>query len=230
MDYLDYYFERNTDFGSTNGVINRKIKLVNVFYPNLIRSNAVLINSTTTFIRQNNVIPPVEIQQLTWDNREYDLNSFVSHINDFIRDNFSENDLVLEIVDNERVQWRNTSQNIIWRILLPDLSHSSFFSPTLQGQLLINAGITTESFIPDLNSGISNLEIRFSDNNLLQVPWIGNYLSQTVYTFPEPLEIHLKNANRVEIRATFGGADQFGTLVTPLRRVLRIGFIEMKMT
>ena len=226
MDYLDYYFERNSDFGSTNGVVNRKIKLVNIFYPNLIRSNAVLINSTTTFIRQDSI--PAEIQQLTWANREYDLNSFVSHINDFIQDNFNDADLVLEIVDNERVQWRNTSQNVLWRILLPDLSHSSFFSPTLQNQLIINAGITTDSFIPDLTSGISNLEVRFSDNNLLQVPWVGNYLSQTVYTFPEPLEIHLKNANRVEIRATFGGADQFGTLVSPLRRVLRIGFIEIK--
>ena len=110
--------------------------------------------------------------------------------------------------------------------MIPDIARASLFSPTGQtnDNILINAGISTDSFIPDLTSGISNLEIRFSDNNFLQVPWVGNYLSQTVYTFPEPLEIHLKNANRVEIRATFGGADQFGTLTSPVRRVFKIRF------
>ena len=227
MEYLDYYFDRNSDFGSTNGVVNRKIKLINIFYPNLIRTNAVLIASKTTIIRQNTI--PAEIKELTWDNREYDLNAFVTHINTFIEQNFADNDLVLEIVNNERVQWRNTSANVTWRILINDIAQASFFSPTgeINTSVLIRPGITTDSFIPDLNSGISNLEIRFSDNNFLQVPWVGNYLSQTVYSFPEPIEIHLKNANRVEIRATFGGADQFGTLKSPLRRVLRLGFQEI---
>ena len=55
MEYLDYYYERNDNFGSTTGVVNRKIKLINIFYPNLIRANSVLIASSTTFIRQNSI-------------------------------------------------------------------------------------------------------------------------------------------------------------------------------
>ena len=226
MEYLDYYFERNSNFGSSTGVVNRKIKLVNIFYPNLIRANAVLINSTTTFIRQNNI--PAEIRDLTWENRDYDLNAFVNHINNFITNNFAEADLRIEIVNNERVRWVNTSENTIWRILIPDVTRASFFSPTgTTPQVLIQAGVTTDAWIPDLTSGISNLEIRFSDNNFLQVPWVGSYLSQTVYSFPKPIVLHLKNASRVEIRATFGGADRFDILRTLLRRLLRLGFVEI---
>ena len=226
MEYLDYYFERNNNFGSSSGVVNRKIKLVNIFYPNLIRSNGVLIGSSTTFIRQNNVIDS-EIRQLTWEDREYTLQDFVNRINQFINEEFAEADLRMEIVNGERVRWVNTSQNIMWRILLPDLATASWFSPTgEEGNVLIQAGITTDTWIPDLTSGISNLEIRFSDNNFLHVPWVGSYLSQTVYSFPEPLKLQLKNANRVEIRATYGGAERFNILSTPLRRMIRLGFIE----
>ena len=225
MEYLDYYCERNDNFGSTTGVVNRKIKLINIFYPNLIRANSVLIASST-FIRQNSI--PAEIRELTWENRDYTLQSFVAHINTFINDNFAEADLRLEIVNNERVRWVNTSNSVIWRILVPDIARASFFSPTGElGQVLLRAGVTSDNFIPDLTSGISNLEIRFSDNNFLQVPWVGNYLSQTVYSFPEPIVIHLKNAYRVEIRGTFGGADKFDILSSPLRRVLRLGFMEV---
>ena len=225
MEYLDYYFERNNNFGSSSGVVNRKIKLVNIFYPNLIRSNGVLIGSSTTFIRQNSI--PAEIRQLTWDDREYTLQDFVNRINQFINEEFTEADLRMEIVNGERVRWVNTAQNVIWRILLPDLATASWFSPTgEEGNVLIQAGITTDTWIPDLTSGISNLEIRFSDNNFLHVPWVGSYLSQTVYSFPEPLKLQLKNANRVEIRATYGGAERFNILSTPLRRMIRLGFIE----
>ena len=227
MEYLDYYFERNSDFGSATGVVNRKIKLVNIFYPNLIRANGVLIASSTTFIRQDSI--PAEIQQLTWEDRDYTLQDFVNRINTFINDNFNDNDLRIEIVNNDRVRWVNTSQSVIWRILLPDLATASWFSPTGDGnQVLIQAGVTTDAWIPDLTSGISNLEIRFSDNNFLHVPWVGSYLSQTVYSFPKPLELQLKNANRVEIRATYGGVDRFNILSTPLRRMIRLGFIEVK--
>ena len=227
MEYLDYYFERNSNFGSSTGVVNRKIKLINIFYPNLIRANSVLIASTTRFIRQNSI--PAEIQDLTWEDRDYTLQDFVNHINTWISDNFAEADLRIEIVNNDRVRWVNTSQSVIWRILLPDVARASFFSPTGDGdQVLIQAGVTTDAFIPDLTSGISNLEIRFSDNNFLHVPWIGSYLSQTVYSFPKPIELQLKNASRVEIRATFGGADRFNILTTPLRRLIRLGFVEVK--
>ena len=227
MEYLDYYFERNSNFGSSTGVVNRKIKLINIFYPNLIRANSVLINSSTTFIRQNSI--PAEIRNLTWEDRDYTLQDFVNNINTWINDNFAEADLRIEIVNNDRVRWVNTSQDVIWRILLPDIARVSFFSPTGGGdQVLIQAGVTTEAWIPDLTSGISNLEIRFSDNNFLHVPRVGSYLSQTVYSFPKPLTLQLKNASRVEIRATFGGADQFNILTTPLRRLIRLGFIEIE--
>ena len=227
MEYLDYYFERNSDFGSAAGVVNRKIKLVNIFYPNLIRANGVLIASNTTFIRQDSI--PAEIRQLTWEDRDYTLQDFVNRINTFINDNFNDNDLRIEIVNNDRVRWVNSSQSVIWRILLPDLATASWFSPTGDGnQVLIQAGVTTDAWIPDLTSGISNLEIRFSDNNFLHVPWVGSYLSQTVYSFPKPLELQLKNANRVEIRATYGGVDRFNILRSPLRRMIRLGFIEVK--
>ena len=229
MEYLDYYFGRNSDFGSSAGVVNRKIKLINIFYPNLIRANGVLIASNTTFIRQNGAAN--ETRQLTWEDRDYTLQDFVNHINTFINDNFNGSDLTIEIVNNDRVRWVNTSQNVVWRILLPDLASASWFSPTGEGeQVLIQAGITTDAWIPDLTSGISNLEIRFSDNNFLHVPWVGSYLSQTVYSFPKPLELQLKNANRVEIRATYGGVDRFNILRTPLRRMIRLGFIEIKET
>ena len=69
MEYLDYYFERNSNFGVSTEVVNRKIKLVNIFYPNLIRANAVLIASSTVFIRQNSI--PAEIGTLTWEDRDY---------------------------------------------------------------------------------------------------------------------------------------------------------------
>ena len=36
------------------------------------------------------------------------------------------------------------------------------------------------------------------------------------------------NANRVEIRATYGGVNRFNILTTPLRRMIRLGFIEEK--
>ena len=225
MEYLDYYFGRNSNFGSSSGVVNRKIKLINIFYPNLIRANGVLIDSNTTFIRGN------ETHQLTWHDRDYTLQDFVNHINEFISNNFNGNDLMIEIVNNDRVRWVNTSQNITWRILLPDTASASWFSPTGEGdQVSIQAGITTDAWIPDLTSGISNLEIRFSDNNFLHVPWVGTYLSQTVYSFPNPLELQLKNANRVEIRATYGGSDRFNILRTPLRRMIRLGFVEVKET
>ena len=227
MEYLDYYFERNSNFGSSTGVVNRKMKLVNIFYPNLIRANAVLIASSTTFIRQNSI--PAEIRSLTWEDRDYTLQDFVNHINTWITNNFAQADLRIEIVNNDRVRWVNTSQSVIWRILLPDVARASFFSPTGEGtQVLIQAGVTTDAWIPDLTSGISNLEIRFSDNNFLHVPWIGSYLSQTVYSFPKPLTLQLKNASRVEICATFGGADRFNILTTPLRRLIRLGFVEVK--
>ena len=226
MEYLDYYFERNSNFGSSTGVVNRKIKLINVFYPNLIRANGILINSNTTFIRQNSI--PAEIRQLTWEDRDYTLQDFVNHINTFINDNFSDNDLRIEIINNDRVRWVNSSQNVIWRILIPDVATASWFSPTGEtGNTLVQAGVTTDSWIPDLTSGISNLEIRFSDNNFLHVPWVGSYLSQTVYSFPKPLELQLKNANRVEIRATYGGSNRFNILTSPLRRMIRLGFIEV---
>ena len=225
MEYLDYYYERDNDYASTSGIVNRKIKLVNIFYPNLIRSEEVLINSSTTVIRQNGI--PAEIQTLTFENRNYDLNEFVEYINQWITDNFTDADLQLEIVNVNRVRWVNSSTNVLWRILLPTLSQASFFSPTGETpQLLINAGTTTDDFIPDLTSGISNLEIRFSDNNVLQVPWVGRYLSQTVYSFHQHIPIQLKNANRLEMRANYGGANQFNILTSPLRRIVRLGFIE----
>ena len=229
MEYLDYYFERNSNFGSAGGVVNRKIKLINIFYPNLIRANGVLIDSSTTFIRQNNVVSS-ETVNLTWDDRDYTLQDFVNHINNWINNNFAEADLRIEIVNNDRVRWVNTSQDITWRILIPDSARASFFSPTgeTNAQVLIQAGITSDVWIPDLTSGISNLEIRFSDNNFLHVPWVGSFLSQTVYSFPKPLELQLKNANRVEIRATYGGVDRFNILRSPLRRMIRLGFIEVK--
>ena len=228
MEYLDYYFERNSSFGSTDGVVNRKIKLINVFYPNLIRANDVLVTTNTTFIRQVGLTS--ESRQLTFPEGNYTTQTFVDRINQFILDNFSVNDLRIEVVDNIMVRWVNTSQNVLWRILIPDQAHASLFSPegVPNTNVQINAGITTDSFIPDISGGISNLEIRFSDNNTLQVPWIGNYLSQTVYSFPVPIIINLKNASRVEIRANFGGANRFEILSSPLRRVLRLGFQELK--
>ena len=228
MEYLDYYFERNSNFGSSAGVVNRKIKLVNIFYPNLIRANGVLIDSSTTFIRFVNG-GGFQRRNLTWNDRDYTLQDFVNHINTFINDNFTETDLRIEIFNNDRVRWVNTSQNGTWLIQLPDLATASWFFPTGEGnQVQIQAGITTEAWIPDLTSGISNLEIRFSDNNFLHVPWVGSYLSQTVYSFPKPLELQLKNANQVEIRATYGGVDRFNILTSPLRRMIRLGFIEIK--
>ena len=227
MEYLDYYFDRNNNYATTNGIVNRKIRLVNIFYPNLIRSEEVLINSSTVFIRQNSI--PAEIRTLTFENRSYNLNDFVEHVNQWITNNFAAADLQLEIVNVNRVRWVNSSQNVIWRILLPRVSQASFFNPTGEtGQLLITAGNTTEEFIPDLTSGISNLEIRFSDNNVLQVPWVGRYLSQIVYSFNEHIPIQLKNANRLEIRVNYGGANEFNILTCPLRRVLRLGFVEDK--
>ena len=228
MEYLDYYFERNSNFGSSAGVVNRKIKLVNIFYPNLIRQNGVLIASSTVFIRFVNG-GGFQRRILTWDDRDYTLQDFVNHINAFITNNFTEGDLRIEIVNAERVRWVNSSQNATWIIQLPDLSSASWFSPTGEGnQVQIQAGITTDPWIPDLTSGISNLEIRFSDNNFLHVPWVGGYLTQTVYSFPKPLELQLTKANRVEIRATYGGVDRFNILTTPLRRMIRLGFIEIK--
>ena len=230
MEYLDYYFERNSNFGSSTGVVNRKIKLINIFYPNLIRQNAVLISSSTAIIRQNNT-GVAEIHNLTFEERDYTLQDFVNRVNTFITDNFDNNELRMEIVNDEKVRWvSDTSDvNLTWRILVPDIVRASFFSPTGDiGQVLVQTGVTTDEWIPDLKSGISNLEIRFSDNNLLQVPWIGSYLSQTVYTFHDPIILHLNNANRAEIRATFGGADRYNTLSTPLRRVIRLGFVEVK--
>ena len=228
MDYLDYYFERNSNFGSTDGVVNRKIKLINIFYPNLIRANNVLVTSNTTIIRQDSL--SFESRQLTFPEGNYTIQSFVDRINQFITDEYSVNDLRIEITDNINVRWVNTSTNVRWRILIPDLTHASLFSPTGEPNtnITINAGITTDSFIPDIGGGVSNLEIRFSDNNTLQVPWVGNYLSQTVYTFPMPIVINLKNASRVEIRANFGGANRFDILTSPLRRVIRLGFQEIK--
>ena len=228
MEYLDYFFERNSNFGSAGGVVNRKIKLVNIFYPNLIRANGVLIDSSTSFTR---FVPGGGFQRrdLTWPDRDYTLSDFVNHVNTFITDNFNETDLRMEIVNNDRVRWVNSSQNGIWLIQLRDLAAASWYSPTGQGnQVQIQPGITTDEWIPDLTSGISNLEIRFSDNNFLHVPWVGSYLSQTVYSFPKPLELQLTNANRVEIRATYGGVDRFNILRTPLRRMIRLGFIEVK--
>ena len=228
MEYLDYYFERNSNFGSASGVVNRKIKLVNIFYPNLIRANGVLIDSSTSFTR---FVPGGGFQRrdLTWNDQDYTLQDFVNRINTFINDNFTETDLRIEIVNNDRVRWVNTSQNGIWLIQLPDLAAASWFSPTGEGnQVQIQPGITTDAWIPDLTSGISNLEIRFSDNNFLHVPWVGGYLTLTVYSFPKPLELQLNNANRVEIRATYGGVDRFNILTTPLRRMIRLGFIEVK--
>ena len=227
MEYLDYYFDRNSNFGSAGGVVNRKIKLINIFYPNLIRQNGVLISSSTRFLRQSG--SNVETFDLTWEDRDYTLQTFVEHINSFISDNFSESDLNIRIVNNDKVRWINTSQNAIWRILLRDDAAISWFSPSgNEGEVVIQAGVTTNPWIPDLTSGISNLEIRFSDNNFLHVPWVGSYLSQTVYSFPKPLELQLKNANRVEIRATYGGVNRFNILTTPLRRMIRLGFIEVK--
>ena len=229
MEYLDYYFERNSNFGSSTGVVNRKIKLINIFYPNLIRQNAVLVESSTTFIRSAN--GGFQRIELTWEDRDYTLQDFVSHINSFITDNFTINDLRMEIVNGEKVRWVSeaTVNNVNWFILIRDVAQASFFSPTGEiGQVVVQTGVTTDEWIPDLRSGISNLEIRFSDNNLLQVPWVGSYLSQTVYTFHDPIILHLNNANRVEIRAAFGGADRYNTLTTPLRRLLRIGFVEVK--
>ena len=230
MEYLDYYFERNDNYGSTEGVVNRKIKLINIFYPNLIRQNAVLISTSTPIIRQNNT-GVAETRNLTWEERDYNLQEFVTHINNFITNNFQNNELRMEIVNDERVRWVSdtTDDNITWRILISDIARGSFFSPTGEiGQVLVQTGVTTADWIPDLKSGVSNLEIRFSDNNFLQVPWVGSYLSQTVYTFHTPIYLHLKNANRVEIRGTFGGSDTFGILNSPLRRVLRLGFVEEK--
>ena len=228
MEYLDYYFERNSNFGSTDGVVNRKIKLINVFYPNLIRANDVLVTSRTTFIRQDTL--SFETRELTFPDGNYTIQSFVDRVNQFITDNFSVNDLRLVITDNIMVRWENTSANIRWRILIPDQAHASLFSPTGEPNtnVTINAGITTDTFIPDIGGGVSNLEIRFSDNNTLQVPWVGSYLSQTVYSFPMPIVINLKNASRVEIRANFGGSNRFDILTSPLRRVLRLGFQEVK--
>ena len=228
MEYLDYYFERNSNFGSSAGVVNRKIKLVNIFYPNLIRQNAVLISSSTVFIRSEG--GGFQRRTLTWEERDYNLTDFVDHVNNFIRNNFNSNDLRLEIFNNERVRWVSTAQNEVnWFIVVNDLSQASFFSPTGNiGQVVIQRGVVSDSWIPDLTSGISNLEIRFSDNNFLHVPWVGSYLSQTVYSFPKPLELQLKNANRVEIRATYGGVDRFNILTSPLRRMIRLGFIEIK--
>ena len=230
MEYLDYYFERNSAFGSTDGVVNRKIKLINVFYPNLIRANDVLVTSRTTFIRQDTL--SFETRELTFPDGNYTIQSFVDRVNQFITDNFSVNDLRLEITDNIMVRWENTSANIRWRILVPDQAHASLFSPTGEPNtnVTINAGVTTDAFIPDIGGGVSNLEIRFSDNNTLQVPWVGSYLSQTVYSFPMPIVINLKNASRVEIRANFGGSNRFEILTSPLRRVLRLGFQEVKAT
>ena len=186
-----------------------------------------MINSSTRFIRQDGI--PAEIQNLTFENRNYNLTEFVNYINQWITDNFTEADLQLEIVNVNRVRWVNSSTNVVWRILLPTIAQASFFNPTGETpQLLITAGNTTEDFIPDLTSGISNLEIRFSDNNILQVPWVGSYLSQTVYNFHQHIPIQLKNANRLEIRANYGGANQFNILTSPLRRVVRFGFIEDK--
>ena len=226
MEYLDYYFERNSNFGSSAGVVNRKIKLVNIFYPNLIRQNGVLIASSTNFTRFD-TSGGFQRRNLTWEDRDYTLQDFVNHINAFITNNFNVADLRMEIVNGERVRWVNSSQNVTWIIQLPDLAAASWFSPTGEGnQVQIQAGITTNSWLPDLTSGISNLEIRFSDNNFLHVPWIGGYLSQTVYSFPKPLELQLTNANRVEIRATYDGVNRFNILTTPLRRMIRLGFIE----
>ena len=225
MEYLDYYYERNSNFGSATGVVNRKIKLINVFYPNLIRANGILINSSTEFIRA--AAGGFQRRFLTFPDRDYTLQDFVTHVNRFISDEFAVADLVMEIIDNDRVIWRNTSQNTTWLIILPDVATASWFSPTGEGnQTQIAPGVETDRWIPDLTSGISNLEIRFSDNNFLHVPWVGNYLTQTVYSFPKPLELKLKNANRVEIRATYGGSNVFNILTTPLRRMIRLGFIE----
>ena len=230
MEYLDYYFERNSNFGVSTGVVNRKIKLVNIFYPNLIRQNSVLIASSTAIIRQNNT-GVAQIRNITFEDRDYTLQDFVNHINSFITDNFDNNELRMEIINNDMVRWvSDTSDvNVTWRLLVPDIARASFFSPTGEiGQVLLTTGVTTDPWIPDLTSGISNLEIRFSDNNFLHVPWVGSYLSQTVYSFPKPLRLQLTNASRVEIRATFGGADQFNILTTPLRRLIRLGFVEDK--
>ena len=227
MEYLDYYFERNSNFGSSSGVVNRRIKLINIFYPNLIRQNGVLISSSTDFTRFVNG-GGFQRRTLTWEDRNYELQDFVNHINSFINNNFNEADLRMEIVNGERVRWVNSSQNATWFIHLSDLAAASWFSPTGEDiiQTQINAGITTNSWIPDLTSGISNLEIRFSDNNFLHVPWTGSYLSQTVYSFPKPLKLRLNNANRVEIRATYGGVNRFNILTSPLRRMIRLGFTE----
>ena len=228
MEYLDYFFERNSNFGSAAGVVNRKIKLINVFYPNLIRANGILIASSTEIIRLTSG-GGFQRRFLTFPDRDYTLQNFVDHVNQFITNNFNAADLVMEIVDNDRVLWRNTSEITTWIIRLPDVATASWFSPTGTGnQVQIAAGVVTESWIPDLTSGISNLEIRFSDNNFLHVPWVGGYLTQTVYSFPKPLELQLKNANRVEIRATYGGSNVFNILSTPLRRMIRLGFVEVK--
>ena len=228
MEYLDYYFERNSNFGSSTGVVNRKIKLINVFYPNLIRANGVLINSNTEFIR---FVPGGGFQnrELTFPDMNYTLQTFVDRVNSFIADNFNAADLVMVIDDEYSVHWSNTSQDATWIIRLPDVATASWFSPTGDGtRVQITRGVQTGSWIPDLTSGISNLEIRFSDNNFLHVPWVGGYLTQTVYSFPKPLVLQLKNANRVEIRATYGGSNVFDILTSPLRRMIRLGFIEIK--
>ena len=228
MEYLDYIFDRNSNFGSSTGVVNRKIKLINIFYPNLIRQNSVLISSRTNFIRNSG--NDFQTSTLTWEERDYTLEEFVNHINQFITNNFTVNDLRMEIVNGDSVRWVSSSGAIVtWFVLVRNVAEASFFSPTEDvNQVVIQRGVTTASWIPDLRSGISNLEIRFSDNNLLHVPWVGSYLSQTVYTFHEPIILKLNNANRVEIRAAFGGADRHNILTTPLRRLLRIGFVEVK--
>ena len=238
MEHLDYYFEKNSNYGSTNGIVNRKIKLVNIFYPNLVRSIFPIINKSFSvyFKEEKNGVfeseARINFNNSTVDNI-HNVNDFVDYVNNKALDSHYEaiygrkSEIKLQVVNNKHVRWVNKSQFSTFIFDADDEQKAILFSPSSEiGKVIINPGITSNSFIPDLTSGLSNLEIRFSDNNILQVPWVGSYLSQTVYTFPTPLEIQLTNANRVEIRANYGAINKFSSLTTPVRRVLRLGFIE----
>ena len=158
MEHLDYYFEKNSNFGSTNGIVNRKIKLVNIFYPNLVRSIFPIIDKSFSIHlkEEENGVTKTEFR-INFNNTTVDnihnVNDFVDYVNNKVLDSHYEvvfgkkSEIRLQVVNNKYVRWINTSQNSTFIFDADDEQKAILFSPSSEiGKVIINPGITSNIF------------------------------------------------------------------------------------
>lgn len=232
MDFVDYYFDKNTfQARATPTPNNGNYKLFSISYPMLAKTVSKAGNESPTGQATNvlkisvdgaaavDVVLPEGFPSVT---------ELINNVNTAIANNFPTKTkyCLLQEYGQSQARWIN-SDAVSWSIDYVNLTTKQIIRGEDSGTLTYLFPANTvvkdaELFTPDPTLGLNSLEFRIANGEKISIPATGKWLDNVLFYFDDTPDVVLQNSNNSRLVANFASLRITKDLYSPRVALIRL--------